>query len=112
MRIPPDAIIAAEKLTRYLLAPRSKNDKSRYLARAGFSIKNPEALETAIRALAASFDAVQEDADGYGIDYTVTGDLLGPNGVSLFVKVVWVRRTDGEFRLVTLKPAKEKPHGN
>jgi len=35
--IPSDAIIAREKLTRYLLVPKSTNDKCRYLAQAGFN---------------------------------------------------------------------------
>ncbi len=108
MRIPGDAIIAPEKLTRYLLAPRSKNDKSRYLARASFSLKNPEELEAAIRGLAASVDAVEEDTHRWGTDYTVTGSLLGPGGSALAVKVVWIRRVDGQFHLVTLTPSKEK----
>ena len=38
MKIPPDALIAPEKLTKYLLVPLSKSDKSRYLARAGFNL--------------------------------------------------------------------------
>jgi hypothetical protein len=32
MKIPADAIIAREKLTRYLLIPQRKSDKSKWLA--------------------------------------------------------------------------------
>ena len=36
MRIPDDAIIPEEKLTRYLLVPHPSDDKSKFLAQAGF----------------------------------------------------------------------------
>lgn len=107
MKIPPDAMIAIEKLTKYLLVPLSKSDKSRYLARAGFKLTEPAILEKAIRVLVASVDAVEDTTDVYGKDYTVKGDLVGPSGVRLPVVVVWVRRADGQFRLVTVKPDKE-----
>jgi hypothetical protein len=71
-------------------------------------LDDPEALERAIRALAASVDAVKDAADEYGTAYTVTGDLIGPMGIRLPVIVVWIRRTDGQFRFVTLKPNKER----
>ena len=45
MRIPSDASIPREKLTHYLLVHRAKNDKSQFLARAGFTQANPDALE-------------------------------------------------------------------
>jgi hypothetical protein len=49
VKIPPDAQIAPEKLTKYLLTRRTKDDKSRYLAQGGFDQSNPEVLEAAIR---------------------------------------------------------------
>ena len=107
MKIPPDALIAPEKLTKYLLVPLSQSDKSRYLARAGFSLSEPHILEKAIRDLIASIDAVEDTTDVYGKDYTVTGELVGPSGVRLPVVIVWVQRADGQFRLVTVKPDKE-----
>ena len=36
MIIPSDAIIADEKITHYLLVPREQDDKSKFLAQAGF----------------------------------------------------------------------------
>ena len=36
MKIPEDAIIPMEKLTAYLLLPRPGDDKSKFLAQAGF----------------------------------------------------------------------------
>ena len=52
MKIPEDAVIPVEKLTKYLLVPRPWDDKSRFLAQAGFDQSNPDALMAAIRALA------------------------------------------------------------
>ncbi|MEA5605747.1 hypothetical protein [Nostoc sp. UHCC 0252] len=54
MKIPLDAIIADEKITRYLLVPREQDDKSKFLALAGFTQDNPELLKAAIRQLADS----------------------------------------------------------
>ena len=106
MKIPADAIIPAEKLTHYLLVPRQRNDKSKFLAQAGFSIDNPAALEQAIRDLVATNEAVQDRQDDYGTFYQVMGELVGPSGI-LSVITIWIARAvDGEIRFVTLKPAR------
>lgn len=88
--------------------PLTTSDKSRYLARAGFNLAEPDVLERAIRVLVASVEAVEDTSDVYGTDYTVGGELIGPSGARLPVVVVWIRRADGQFRLVTVKPVKEK----
>ena len=49
MKLPDDTLIAHEKLTQYLLALRKRNDKSQWLAQAGYAIENWEALENDIR---------------------------------------------------------------
>ena len=36
MKLPADAVIATEKITQYLLVKRPENDKSHYLASAGY----------------------------------------------------------------------------
>lgn len=106
MKIPPNAIIPWSKLTEYLLVPRQRNDKAKFLAQAGFTTDNPAALERAIRTLITLHDATPDRHDEYGIFYQVTGDLIGPHGI-LTVVTVWLLRTDdGLFRFVTLKPAR------
>lgn len=45
MKLGDTVIMAKEKLTQYLLLPRRKNDKSGYLARAGYSLTNWDRLE-------------------------------------------------------------------
>ena len=106
MKIPAEAIIAREKLTHYLLATRPKNDKSSFLAQAGFTQQNPQALEQAIRQLIATNEVILEREDEYGVFYQVKGNLYGPGG-PLTVVTIWIeQKIDGVFRFVTLKPAR------
>ncbi|MGB3137848.1 MAG: DUF6883 domain-containing protein [Nodosilinea sp.] len=108
MRIPKGAIISDDKITRYLLVQKVRNDKSKFLAKAGFTTENPEALRTAIQSLLKAGEAVEDGNNEYGTFYQVVGELVGINGVTLFVVTVWIqRRIDGKFQFVTLKPLKE-----
>ncbi|MDJ0677420.1 MAG: hypothetical protein QNJ36_18910 [Calothrix sp. MO_167.B42] len=105
MIIPWDAIIADEKITRYLLVPREQDDKSKFLAQAGFTQENPEMLKIAIRQLADSTEAIQDRDNEYGVFYRVVGELIGVNGRNLAVITVWLQRAiDSKFQFITLKP--------
>ena len=110
MRIPIDeARIPREKLTQYLLVPRLEDDKSKFLAQAGFTLDNPDILEQAIRRLLRENDAVQDRTNVYGDYYQVMGDLVGAGGRLLKVVTIWIVKanSDGKFSFVTLKPWKE-----
>lgn len=108
MRIPEDAIIPDDKITRYLLVLKARNDKSKFLAQAGFTLENPEALIAAIKLLIAIGEAVEDGSNEYGIFYQVVGELVGVNGVSLSVVTIWLQRQiDRKFQFVTLKPLRE-----
>lgn len=108
MRIPPDAIIEETKFTHYLLVPRPWDDKSGFLAQAGFEWKNWTELLVAVRRLADTVDAVEDRTDDYGTFYRVNGMIDGPTG-TLSVVCIWMRQSvDGAFRFITLKPAKGK----
>ncbi|HUT32448.1 MAG TPA: hypothetical protein VNE39_03125 [Planctomycetota bacterium] len=108
MRLPGDAIIPLEKLTRYLLVPRPRGDKSKFLARAGFTRENPRQLLDALREHVARHDAVAERSSEYGQFLVVEGELAGPNGIRLPVVSVWLRwHKDDSVHFVTLKPGKE-----
>lgn len=107
MHIPPDADIAIEKLTRYLLVPRPLDDKSKFLGRAGFNSANPQVLDAAIRALAAAAPAIEDGDNEYGTFWRVEGPLHGPDGAMLVV-TIWLRwHVDGRFRFITLKPGRK-----
>jgi len=109
MKIPPDAIIPASKLTRYLLVWRDEDDKSKFLAQAGFTLGNPQDLEAAIRLLIETNEAVEDGVNDFGNFYRVEGDLVGVNGRILGVITIWIVKTavDNKFRFVTLKPGRK-----
>ncbi|MGC1722028.1 MAG: DUF6883 domain-containing protein [Isosphaeraceae bacterium] len=105
MKIPEDAVIPVEKLTKYLLVPRPWDDKSRFLAQAGLDQSNPDALMAAIRALAIRAEGSEDESNEYGTFYRLEGSLVGPGGQSLAVVTVWMRwHADRSFHFVTLKP--------
>lgn len=104
MRIPQDAIVPREKLLQYLLIFKEKNDKSKFLAQAGFELDNPDTLEAAIRKLIRENDAVQDRSDDYGTFYRVNGELQGPEGVLSVVTIWLLALADANYRFITLKP--------
>ena len=108
MKIPTDRlVIPAAKLTHYLLVERDEDDKSKFLAQAGFTLENPAALENAIRQLAARTEAEADRTNEFGVYYQIKGDLSGPNGYNLAVITVWLDDTQlGMVRFITLKPWK------
>lgn len=107
MRIPADSIISPQKVTHYLLVHRRRNDKSKFLARAGFSALNPAVLEQEIRRATADNDALVDRTNEHGVYYRIDAELIGVNGVALPVAIIWLQReSDGSFHFVTLKPRK------
>jgi hypothetical protein len=109
VKIPSDAIISRAKLTQYLLVWRRKKDKSKFLARAGFTINNPDDLELAIRQLIAENEAFEDGRNQFGDYYRVEGRLTGPNGITLAVITIWIIRaySDGKFHFVGLVPGRK-----
>ena len=106
MRIPSDATIDEAKFTDYLLVQRRWDDKSGYLRRAGFELKNWADLRAAIRRLAGAVDAVENGSSEYDTFYLVEGLLEGPTR-NLPVVCIWMKQAiDGRFRFVMLKPSK------
>jgi hypothetical protein len=104
MKIPADAFIARSKLTHYLLVPKPKNDKSGFLAQVGFTQRNPDVLEAALRYLLTEYEAVSDRVNEYGTFYQVRGWLRGPHGM-LAVVTIWLRQNvDGIYQFITLKP--------
>jgi hypothetical protein len=84
---------------------KTRNDKSRFLAQAGFTQENPEALRLAIQRQVMDKEAIKEKSNEYGTFYQVTGELIGINDVRLSVITVWLQRQiDDKFQFVTLKP--------
>lgn len=57
MKLPDDTLITKEKLTQYLLTLKKRNDKSQWLAQAGYSLENWQVLENDLRNQILSDDA-------------------------------------------------------
>jgi hypothetical protein len=98
-----NAIIAEVKLTQYLLIPLLKDDKSKFLAQAGYSLVNWQQLEQDLRSQILPLEAIPTVLTQYGQKYVIVGELLGPNGIRLTVRTIWIVK-DLETRFVTLFP--------
>ena len=108
MKLPDDVVIPTEKLTEYLLARRARNDKSGFLARAGYTSANWRLLENDIRQLVRSNDAESDGRNDFGEFFVVRGELVGPNNSILKAKTVWIQLSEtDEMRFVTLVPEQE-----
>jgi len=70
----------------------------------GFGPDSAAALESEIRRLTGSTDAVADRVNEHGTYYTVSGLATGPNTRQLRVRLVWLHRVDGVFSFVTLIP--------
>lgn len=108
MKLPQDAVISERKIKEYLLTPRVEDDKSGFLALAGYSLQTWRQLEADLRCQIEERDALLIQTTRYGEMYQIKGQLTGPNGKVLDVITVWVRiHATGETRFVTLIPDKE-----
>ena len=105
MLLPRDAIIAEEKLTKYLLVRLPKDDKSKFLAQAGYTLDNWQQLEQDLRTQVLTQTAELIEIARYGKKYAVNVRLRGPNGVEISVLTIWMV-TNGTTRFVTLVPDK------
>ena len=104
-----DGIILVEddKIYKYLLVPRKRDDKSKLLGLLGFTKENGEALRAALIELAMTGDAVLDRTDRHGLSYRIVGELIGPTGAREFI-TIWMDRTEesNTYRFVTLKPVR------
>lgn len=100
-----DAAIPEAKLTQYLLIPLPKDDKSKFLAKAGYTLDNWQKLEENLRTQVLSQPAELIETNKYGQKYCIRTTLIGGNGVELNVKTIWMV-TPSVTRFVTLVPDK------
>ena len=109
MKLPDDTLIPHEKLTQYLLTLRKRNDKSQWLAQAGYTIENWQILETDIRNQILSADATPIEKTGYGQMYEIRRNLIGPNGINLPVCTIWMTETaTANTKFITMYPDKRR----
>ena len=107
MKLPANTIIARRKVNEYLLRHRVEDDKSGFLALAGYTLGNADRLMGDLRAQLLPLDAELFDDTEYGAKYRIRGTLTGPNGRVLRVLSIWMKEdATGETKFVTLFPDK------
>ncbi len=109
MKLPADAIIAEDKLVRYLLLPQVRGDKSAFLSQAGYTLGNADLLLRDLRTQILPANAVPLESNKFGQYYEIRGMLTGPNGVALAVRTIWMTEyLSGITKFVTLIPDKRR----
>ena len=107
MKLSGNIVIPQGKLLQYLLLPREENDKSRFLASAGYSLVTWSRLNQDLRQLILNHEVSEVEDSPYGQKYTVRGSMRGPNGQALHVMTIWIKLEGREeMRFVTLFPDK------
>jgi hypothetical protein len=108
MKLSPNAIISERKLTEYLLSYRKRNDKSMWLATAGYHTENWNRLERDIRSQLLTLEAVFIEENQFGIVYEISGKLKGPNSKRLNVGSIWMKENATDLtKFITMYPLKE-----
>jgi hypothetical protein len=104
MKLPSDATIAWRKVDEYLLRYRAEDDKSGYLALAGYGPDERDRLMNNLRAQ-LTIEAEFVEQTEYGTKYRIKGNLTGPNGRTLRVMTIWMKEDATEkTKFVTLVP--------
>jgi len=107
--LPQNAIISEAKLTKYLLVLLPKDDKSQFIAQAGYTIENWQQLEKDLREQILPLEAIQITETEFGVKYRIRGSLIGPNGTTIQVITIWIIDSlDRQIKFVTLFPDKER----
>jgi hypothetical protein len=76
------ATISEAKLTKYLLIQQPKDDKSGFLAQAGYTLENWQKLQQELKRLLLN-EATLNKETNFGEIYEIKGILIGVNGVNL-----------------------------
>jgi hypothetical protein len=108
LKLPADTIIAPSKLSQYLLRLRVEDDKSQFLALAGYTLADADRLLRDIRDQVLPLDAEFHEETEYGPKYRIRGTLTGPNGRALRIVVtIWMKENaTNQTKFVTLFPNK------
>lgn len=108
MKLPPDSEIAPAKVTQYLLKLRDEDDKSQFLALAGYTLAHADQLLEDLRSFLVD-EAEFVQTTEYGDKYLIRGTLTGPNGRQLRVASIWMNEdATGRTKFVTLYPDKDE----
>jgi hypothetical protein len=73
MKLPTTTTIATDKVTRYLLVPQMRGDKSAFLGAAGYTLENADRLLLDLRTQILPLDAVPLESGKFGQYYEIRG---------------------------------------
>lgn len=105
MKLPANTIILRRKASEYLLQKRRDDDKSGFLALAGYTAQDADRLIRDIREQLFPLEAEFHGQTKYGLKYRIRGTLTGPNGRALRVLSIWMKENaTGDTKFVTLLP--------
>ena len=79
MKLPSTVLIADDKIKEYLLSPKKRNDKSKWLAKAGYTLANWQRLKMDLRTQILTLNAVliDETEDGYSLEvFNALGETI------------------------------------
>jgi hypothetical protein len=109
VKLPANTIIAIDKLTRYLLVPQVRGDKSAFLAGAGYTLENVDQLLLDLRTQILPLDAAPLESGKFGQYYEIRGTLSGPSSVKRAVRTIWItEHLSGITKFVTVIPDKRR----
>lgn len=107
VKLPLDTTIARRKIEDYLLRFRLEDDKSAFLALAGYAAGDSDRLMADIREQILPLEAELIEETEYGPKYQIRATLRGPNGRVLPIVTIWMREeATNQTKFVTLFPDK------
>jgi hypothetical protein len=101
------AIISAEKVRDYLLAPANPRaqGKAAFFRALGFESAAWEALRAALSDIARTGTAMPGQQSEFGTKYEIRATITGPAGRQAFVRTVWIVNAGEQVpRFVTAHP--------
>ena len=109
MQLPSGLVVQDRKLTHYLLVYQVEDDKSEFLASAGYTLQNWQLLKRDRLKAMTIAEVVEVMPTDWGARFKVKAQWYGLNGQRLKVIVIW-QQDDGSdaIRFVTLYPDKSR----
>jgi hypothetical protein len=109
MKLPhrENAVVAPEKLTRYLLclAHPVGQSKAKFFLAQGFTEDNWPLLQAGLIAIAHAEDVAETEVTPHGTKYVLLGELETPAGGRVLLRTVWIINNGQDVpRFVTAYP--------
>ncbi|MBD2006187.1 MULTISPECIES: DUF6883 domain-containing protein [Cyanophyceae] len=109
MRLPSKLVIEDQKITSYLLVYQPKNDKSEYLALAGYNLENWEILKRDILNAVDGSKVTEITSTDWGTRLKVKSQWYGPNSRLVRVMTIWQQDEEADIvKFITLYPDKSQ----